>query len=82
MKMYCETCKVKNCDLRDQINFCEDCADYLTCDIKGGICGTCEADYDIECNNGFELGEDYYPYPEYDDFALFFGELDDDEEEI
>lgn len=81
MKCYCDTCEVKDCDLRDNVNFCEDCAEYRTCPLHDGVFGTCEAGYDIECNNGFELDEDCYPYPEYDEFREICYEDEEDEEE-
>ena len=53
MKMNrCFACEFKEgCPLARIINFCEDCKDYDTCWIKGV---SCEAGYEIECNNGFE----------------------------
>ena len=42
---------IDNCELAEQINFCEDCKDYPNC----GICDSyCQAGHEIECNNGFE----------------------------
>lgn len=50
-EFYCYECEYRdNCELAEQINFCEDCKYNLTCDIKS----CCEAGHDIECNNGFE----------------------------
>lgn len=54
---YCDNCKVKRCELRGYINFCEDCKDYHHCDILS----TCKDGHYVECNNGFE------PCCEYDD---------------
>lgn len=71
MKCYCETCKIKDCQLREQINFCEDCKDYDDCTIKE----SCEAGYDIECNNGFEPCDDFDDSPEYDSFLYLFTDL-------
>lgn len=55
--IYEEVCRcwgceyIDNCELAEQINFCEDCKDYPNC----GICnGYCQAGHEIECNNGFE----------------------------
>ena len=47
---YCDTCKVKRCELRGHVNFCEDCKDYPHCDILS----TCKGGHYVECNNGFE----------------------------
>lgn len=47
---YCDYCEVENCELRGEINFCEDCADYESCTILS----PCTAGHDVECNNGFE----------------------------
>lgn len=49
---YCDGCKFSECcDLSNEINFCEDCADYSKCPIKTVWC---DAGHAIECNNGFE----------------------------
>lgn len=61
MKKYCETCDVEECELRGVINFCEDCKNYDTCDIRTWSYG-CEKDFEVECNNGFE------PKNDFDDF--------------
>lgn len=47
---YCDYCEIENCELRGEINFCEDCADYESCTIPS----SCAAGHDVECNNGFE----------------------------
>ena len=78
MKNYCATCHIKNCELRDQINFCEDCADYANCTICYEYCDNGHA---VECNNGFEIDENSYPYDEIDEFELFFGGLYENDEE-
>lgn len=78
MKDYCATCHKKNCELRDQVNFCEDCADYKDCTICYEYCDNGHA---IECNNGFEVGDDCYTGNELDDFELFFDGLYDETEE-
>lgn len=50
-KDYCLDCEYReSCELVDNINFCDDCADCIGCDIKT----SCDAGHDIECNNGFE----------------------------
>ena len=52
---YCKKCKVKKCELRGNVNFCEDCKDYPDCDILT----TCKGGHYVECNNGFEPCVDY-----------------------
>lgn len=54
---YCSNCEYReDCELVDNINFCEDCKDYYSC----GLCYIdCKAGHPIECNNGFELENDY-----------------------
>lgn len=47
---YCDNCGIRHCELRGNINFCEDCKEYLHCKILS----PCAAGYDVECNNGFE----------------------------
>lgn len=50
---HCDCCDLREtCELVDGINFCEDCKDCDSCTIK---LATCEAGYEIECNNGFEI---------------------------
>lgn len=54
---YCLNCEHReDCELADNINFCEDCKDYPHCDICYGYC---EGGYAVECNNGFEPKNDY-----------------------
>lgn len=66
MKEYCVDCEyAEKCEYAYCINFCDECKDRLTCGIRYE---SCDAGYDIECNNGFE------PINDYD-------EWDDDEEE-
>ena len=55
MKCYCDTCNVASCELRNQTNFCEDCAEYDYCTIHSEWC---DAGYEIECNNGFEIDDE------------------------
>lgn len=77
MKKYCYNCKIKDCDIRDEINFCEDCAEYKDCTICYEYCKKGHA---IECNNGFELDEYSDPYDEYDEDFDFNLEYEDEEE--
>ncbi len=56
MKNYCKRCTVEHCELRDEVNFCEDCAEYKTCPI---CYDCCESGHAIECNNGFESQNEY-----------------------
>lgn len=49
---HCSECEL-DCELRDNINFCENCINYIGC----GIIVSCDAGHDIECNNGFEIKE-------------------------
>lgn len=51
MAVGCRFCEIEDCDDRDQVNFCEECKEYLNCDLKYV---TCKAGHSIECNNGFE----------------------------
>lgn len=54
---YCDSCEYYDeCELAGGINFCEDCKDCFTCDIRYS---SCKAGHDIECNNGFEDKNDY-----------------------
>ncbi|MEE0983767.1 MAG: hypothetical protein U0L38_06915, partial [Bacteroidales bacterium] len=54
---YCDNCGFRDeCELADNVNFCEDCKERWTCTIRYGFC---MAGHDIECNNGFEPRNDY-----------------------
>ena len=46
-----------DCPMADDLNFCEECAEYDTCSIRDAV--TCPAGCGIECNNGFEP-KDFY----------------------
>lgn len=59
MKNYCDSCDIKNCELRDNVNFCDDCKDYYFCDLHYSTFGCCETGYNVECNNGFEPKDNY-----------------------
>lgn len=65
MKDYCYDCEIENCELRNEVNFCEDCKDYWNCNIRHYSC--CEAGEEIECNNGFEPADEYDEDEEYDE---------------
>lgn len=57
MKDYCFDCSYRDeCDLVDQINFCEDCKYYPSCSIRYA---SCEGGFAVECNNGFESQGDW-----------------------
>lgn len=65
---YCDNYKYsETCDIAFYTEFCDDCTDFLTCNIRYV---TCAAGHDIECNNGFQ------PRNYYDD------DYDNDEETI
>lgn len=52
---YCDGCKFSECcELTNEIDFCEDCANFEECSIKTVWC---DAGHAIECNNGFEYKE-------------------------
>jgi len=52
---YCLDCECyDNCDLANQISFCDDCKYGFNCDIRSV---SCDKGHDIECNNGFEEKE-------------------------
>lgn len=49
----CDLCDHQHtCELANIINFCDDCRYKDECTIRDVAC---DAGYDIECNNGFEL---------------------------
>lgn len=53
----CNGCEFHdNCEYADNYNFCDDCKDCINCSIRSFF--SCEAGYDIECNNGFEDVQD------------------------
>ena len=55
MEDYCLDCECyDNCDLANQISFCDDCKYGFNCDIRSV---SCDKGHDIECNNGFEEKE-------------------------
>ena len=46
-----------DCEFVNDYEFCDDCKDADICTIREV---SCKAGYNIECNNGFEISEEFY----------------------